>query len=772
VKYRYLLAKSSDNPESPDPDATLLGHTKKVVESFKILFGSSMEEPTRLANQWMRFFRLDDGDFRIFFVNGAAACALHDIGKANNGFQDLVRGRRGFQAIWHEHLTGLLITLLGISQCFVDVPLLNGRMLLSAVIGHHLRAKSEDFAQPLNADIKRFQVFPEGILEILNHVASEFDGFQIHEIDVESVWGFDGRSGFDLCRLRDKIQRQTLRKFHLEMRENPASNRMLMAVRTALIIADSSGSAIARERKAINDWLPSAFGQTLSGEYVQRSVILPRVQEIKLKAGDNGFAWSDFQEAAENLSKRSLLIAPCGSGKTLAAWRWIKARLDEKPAARVIFLYPTRATAMEGFRDYISWAPEADASLITGTAAYDLQGMFSNNEDDRFGKDFSTEDRLYALGFWHRRIFSATVDQFLGFMQQVYRSVCLMPLLVDSVIVIDEVHSFDRSLFSALNSFLKNFDISVLCMTASLPPNRRKDLTEECGLELFPRDLTAFSDLEARAAMPRYRVHRLEGEEAAQEIALEAFEEGKRVLWVVNTVSRCQRLARCLGALCYHSRFRLKDRKELHNAVIEAFKNKREPVLALTTQVCEMSLDLDADVLISETAPMTSMIQRMGRCNRHARFLDERLGDVYFYQPEDQRPYEPDDLIGTEAFLEAVTENEVSQITLENLLEAFGPEDVQIERFAAFLENGPWAMAREQSLRDERDFTVNALLNTDLPDYFQLIQAKKPIDGLLIPVPQKFARQHPRLGRFPQIADSSHYHPDYGFFDHPLEEII
>ena len=39
--------------------------------------------------------------------------------------------------------------------------------------------------------------------------------------------------------------------------------------------------------------------------------------------------------------------------------------------------------------------------------------------------------RLYALGFWTRRIFSATVDQFLSFLQYGYGSVCLLPLLAD-----------------------------------------------------------------------------------------------------------------------------------------------------------------------------------------------------------------------------------------------------------------------------------------------------------------------------------------------------
>ena len=54
-------------------------------------------------------------------------------------------------------------------------------------------------------------------------------------------------------------------------------------------------------------------------------------------------------------SGNALLLAPCGSGKTLAAWRWIAAQLDKRRAAHVLFLYPTRATARAKLQKYVSW---------------------------------------------------------------------------------------------------------------------------------------------------------------------------------------------------------------------------------------------------------------------------------------------------------------------------------------------------------------------------------------------------------------------------------
>ncbi|MGA3115401.1 MAG: CRISPR-associated helicase Cas3' [Syntrophobacteraceae bacterium] len=770
---RVLLAKSlRDSTVPPRFEETLWGHTAKVIESFEVMFGSPATSPTRLAKRWLAFFGLVEADTNAFLVNARVACGVHDPGKGTNCFQDMLRGKRANQVIRHEHLSGLFLWLPEVAGWLNSIPLMNRCVIFSAVAGHHLRCKRDEFAQPRDPDVKAFRLFPEGLCDLFRNVGNAVGTpfAPQGEAFIEDLWNFDGRGGFNLTKLREEIV-DDLGRFHRrEIKKNPTLSRLVMAVRAALILADSSGSGIVRENKDLRHWLEVAFGEDLSSEYIEHSVIGPRVRDIEQTRG--GFRWSGFQAAAEDLGKRALLLAPCGSGKTLAAWRWIKARLRERSARRVIFLYPTRATATEGFRDYVSWAPEADASLLHGTAAYELDGMFSSADDERSGRDFSTEDRLYALGYWQRRVFSATVDQFLGFMQQVYRSACLLPLLAESVVVVDEVHSFDRSLFSALKLFLKNFDVPVLCMTASLPPVRRQELVDECGLDVFPRTLEAFSDLQAGATLPRYNVNLLENEEGAVRVALEAMEEGKRALWVVNKVARCQRLARTLGALCYHSRFTLGDRSNRHRDVIEAFKKCDGAVVAITTQVCEMSLDLDANILICETAPITAMIQRMGRCNRHAVPGSGKLGEVFFYRAEDDLPYSKDDLAGSTEFVNAVTGQTVSQADLGELLERLAPNAFEPERFAAFLQDGPWAASREAGLRDDNDFSVTAILSDDIPRYLEMKKHRQATDGLYIPVPRRLARQRSRLGPFPQIAESSHYDPMFGFFDHPLEVIL
>jgi len=750
----------------PEYAETLVGHSQLAAKSFRLMFGT-MNNPSLLAKSWFRFFKLHDFDGQ-FFINGFIASALHDIGKANNGFQQMLHGYRDAQAIRHEHLSGLILTLPETDEWLQKIPLINTDVLIGAIIGHHLKADKATFACKLNADLSIFSIYPKRMIDVLEIVASD------QQIAVPSfngllaAWSFNDSPGyFALKKHREDIQKR-ISCFRRRLYEESNLHRLLIAVRSALIIADSAASGLMREGKDIEAWLRNSFGADvlLNAFVVEDKIITPRIKQLECERHFN-FQWQGFQNAAENLSSRSLLLASCGSGKTLAAWRWIKGQLKERPVSRIIFLYPTRGTATEGFRDYIAWAPEADAALMHGTSTFDLDGMFENCEDSRWRKDFTTEDRLFALAYWQRRIFSATVDQFLGFMQQVYSSICLMPLLADSIIVFDEVHSFDRNLFSALKRFLKEFDVPVLCMTASLPVNRRQELVDY-GLTIFPENLQDFPDLQRVADMPRYSVHCLAKESDARAIAVNALTEGKRVLWVVNTVNRCQKLSMEFKALCYHSRFKLKDRKLHHNEVINAFSTSGNGLLAITTQVCEMSLDLDADVLITESAPITSLIQRMGRCNRHARLTDHRFGMVYIYPPESEAPYQKEEMIGVTDFLQKVNGNYVSQSELEKLLEDYGPVAVEPERYAAFLESGPWAMAREESLREEHDFVIQCILDSDIETFLSLKEKHMPVDGFVVSVPHRFASVDSRTVPF-SLAPASHYSDKYGFLDKCIE---
>lgn len=749
-----LLAKSP----CYGTEVSIPEHSLAVLQAVRSIFGH--EVPTPLATTWLSFFGLSDGVYTDFIRTLSLAAVLHDTGKANNGFQNAI-ARNGEQVIRHEHLSALILWL---PEMRLWLEKQEYEMLLSAILCHHLKVDDTDhFLQPL-------------VLRDSFHLYSSHADF------IETLMlaePFAGRppdlSAYDREWQFSKLDGENLKK-HLynsgkKLRKDTGYRNLFLAIKSALIAADSAASALVREGMNLEDWIRDSLQQSpLMPDDIDKMVISPRIRQVEVSSGRE-FAPRTFQTEAGKLGPRALLLAGCGAGKTLAAWYWVRNQSRSTRFSRVLFLYPTRATATEGFRDYVSWAGEEDGALLHGTSGYDLTGMFTNPADSRTGQDYSTEQRLYALGFWPKRVFSATVDSILSFMNHSYASLCMLPVLADAAVVIDEVHSFDRSMFTSLEQFLKAFpSVPVLCMTASLTSDRQDILTERCGLELFPSDDIA--DLKLQTGAPRYTVSLCNDSPMAEIYSHLA--EGRRILQVVNTVERCQKAYESMQdycgrhgipIICYHSRYKLADRKDKHESVIRLFRETKGAALVITTQVCEMSLDLDADVLVTEMAPVPSLIQRMGRCCR-VELPGDRRGMVLVCEPENERPYIRQEIAQCRDFVKSMAvRSEVSQDDLAGYLAQMDVANPQIEgHFTGFLKSGWYAMASEESFRDTLDFTVECILDSDI-ELFKTYRRTQPdrIAGLVVPVPKKSAVFENRLGnRFP-VADSRHYSQDSGF---------
>jgi CRISPR-associated endonuclease/helicase Cas3 len=104
---------------------------------------------------------------------------------------------------------------------------------------------------------------------------------------------------------------------------------------------------------------------------------------------------------------------------------------------------------------------------------------------------------------------------------------------------------------------------------------------------------------------------------------------------------------------------------ERHREVIEAFR-QAGPVLAFTTQVAEMSLDLSADLLVTQLATIAALIQRLGRLNRRATADDPWPFIVYGleFDARSTAPYEADELNEAKAWLELLGMDGLSQRAL------------------------------------------------------------------------------------------------------------
>jgi CRISPR-associated endonuclease/helicase Cas3 len=346
-------------------------------------------------------------DFPHFLHHLRVAAAVHDWGKANQAFQDAVTTKEE-QVIRHEHLSGLLLADLiaeGEVLAWLRGSGIDEVVLLAAVISHHVKVATKG-EHALGAYVGKRETLRllsthDDFTTIWRMVEDEVGSRCSVPLRFPPLWRKEDIKGRSLKTIK------ILEQYASHLRDDPERNRWVGAIRASLIVADAVGSAVVRMEKGeendfeatIHQWVEGCFSQVLTADDIWTKITKGRIRELRERKrwdDSKGFAFGDergfsrFQVEVAHQGRRVLLTAPCGSGKTLAAWNWIKAQLGESPAARALFLYPTRATATEGFRDYVSWAPEDDAGLLSGTADYELQEMFETPDDSgdlRRGRD-------------------------------------------------------------------------------------------------------------------------------------------------------------------------------------------------------------------------------------------------------------------------------------------------------------------------------------------------------------------------------------------------
>jgi CRISPR-associated endonuclease/helicase Cas3 len=768
----WAKSKKYDAEGKLELSCLLVPHTLDVVAATKAILNA-------VDNELKRFFKLTDKQVQVVRACSLLAAFFHDIGKANDGFIRMLK-KEGTQEIRHEHLSALIMSLPQIRTWLKGN--FDYEITRVVVAGYHLKTANRDnndlrffgFTQQLSKQTDTVVVYsinPESgkwhphFKQWLEEIRKEF---ALGEIDftIPSHWSFAPDTNYErinehykkIVREFGKLHDELLRKIE---DSDDSRMRLWMAVKAVLIAADSAASGLRRKGLPLEKWVKDSLD---AGETAQElsDLIKRRIREVEERQRKKNptfkFRLHRFQKKAMRFGERALLLSSCGSGKTLAAYLWIRKQLKSHPNWKVAFLYPTTGTAAQGFKDYASH--NIKATLISSRAEFDLEGMFEN-PDERSQNDYSTDKALYALGFWVKSSYVATVDTFLSFLQNGYSSLCLLPVLSRSIVVIDEVHSFDSAMFAELIEFLKTFDVPVLMMSASLQKERQERLRKACPqIDVYPQDddMRDLPDLQKAISLERYNINYNQNKwwsspkdicpSELLERAKTEYDKGKKILWVVNTVDRCISIAQQLKAqeaYCYHSRFKYTDRVDIHNAVVAGFQpDAKNGVIAVTTQVCEMSLDLDADILITELAPASALIQRMGRCNRDQKGR-EGAGTVYIYHPPNNahQPYKP---IFYASGIELLTKlpnfpnmRGVKQEDLSKALE--GVQSVIEPNKTCKFTTPIWESISENDFRDIEEFTVSAVLESDLSTFRERHKERKTVADIILQAPVQYAKE-------------------------------
>lgn len=420
---------------------------------------------------------------------------------------------------------------------------------------------------------------------------------------------------------------------------------------------------------SVADWVGSSItnfttDSTLDlNDYYQNA--LPRAKEAlletgmieKLKGAGFDYLFSPYQPRGIQTLLKDMPLAPgltlvesdTGSGKTEFALAYASMLIEEGLADGVVFGLPTQATA-NGLFDRVGEAanklfPECKTTLAHGKSKY----LFS----DESGFLHQSNKRAF-LG----SVSVATIDQILmgvlGVRHQFVRSFGTRK----SVLILDEIHSFDAYMVGLIEQVLKGQHqafASVILLSATLPNTLKEKLIQtyrgESLSQVYPlishTDLSGVTqefclpknDMKNNVAQPKsttekavnltqwYSKDVLPNTEQKEQIKIWV-KQGAMVGIICNTVASAQCLYYQminqypdLEIDLFHARYTFSDRKKREeNALATYGKNaQRGGRLLIATQVIEQSLDLDFDILVSQIAPIEYLMQRMGRLWRHDR---------------------------------------------------------------------------------------------------------------------------------------------------------
>jgi len=616
----HIWAKS----KAPDEAAgeTLAAHVWQVLLRLADLYRlrPNANIQTGVARLWERLFWI---------------CFLHDLGKCAPGFQDILRGRRetAFAKQWGAHRHEVF-SLLFVTWVF-PAGSEDWQWVSGGIVSHHKDSREIRAAYPAANDADVAEIVATmraedlaGIHRWLAECAGPWA--QALGLPVQpAICVGNAMSAVEALRAEAASRiRAALNEYHRWVRalgERPQPSPAELLLRGLTTQADHTASAhVGRIRPFVCD------AEQLRRKWTR----IRQYNAHQIRAGDT--------------VGTALLTAPTGSGKTEAALLWA-ARQSGAP--RLFYTLPYQAS-MNAMHRRLEETFGGVVGLAHGRALLALYRMIADEEPDKVSAERQARRRRNLAGLHHLPVQIFSPYQML---KAAYRLKGYEGMLADfhnAAFIFDEIHAYEPQRLALIVETLRylraHHSAQFFIMSATFPALIRAKLDDALG---SPPLIEADPDLYREFC--RHRLHLLPGELFAPHNwahVLDAIRADKTVLVCCNTVARAQRAAQMIArdapdveVVLLHGRLNGRDRLKREEVVRQAAgsnSQSRRKIVLVATQVVEVSLDIDLDIIFTDPAPLEALVQRFGRVNR--RRMQPDLAPVcVFDQPDTgQRVYD------------------------------------------------------------------------------------------------------------------------------------
>ncbi|WP_299228652.1 CRISPR-associated helicase Cas3' [Sulfurihydrogenibium sp.] len=535
--------------------AKLSGNTKQTLQ----------EHTEKLLENFeilKKYIQLDEETEKAVYL----ACLFHDIGKASKEFQAKITKQKSQpkQEIPHNLLSAVIFYFL--RKYFKDNPDLF-RKIQYAVAYHHDRYDAdvekskpilEDFAVRVENDLK------DWILEKLKI-------YEITQLNIDKSKLIDGlRSALE-------FKKQILRN------ENFLKDKKTILIKGLLHRLDHAASADVEVEKGLIEDYQSVFIKGLS------------------KKGINELR--DFQKKALDYKDKSVILtASTGMGKTEFALNWVAGY-------KAFYTLPVRVSVNSMYERISNIFGKDNVGILHANTMDFYLNQAENLEDNGIEVLINQVQSVRQLSMpitvsTADQIFLATL-KYPGF-EKIYAT------LTYSKVIVDEPQGYSPNTLAVIIKGLEeiyNLGGNFCLMTATMHPFIKEHLKDKAEI--------------LKPVFNPEKKHKIKlvdkTVDEMVDFAIKEYQKGKKVLILTNTVRKAQEVYKILKSQnqtiqsnLLHSLYIQKTKREKEMQI----QNTTEPVIWISTQIVEASLDIDYDLLITELSTADSLIQRMGRVYR------------------------------------------------------------------------------------------------------------------------------------------------------------